>query len=158
MTKRIPLSLHFVFNRIFEKVMHKGLKSSLDVHDVIYQNQSDGFREKRSARANPCLNIIKRSCINMDKKNTFLWYIYRLKNAFDILVVDPSIFYCTSWNIMILEGSVNKCFFSHISGQIQAIQVVSKTAKPRQILVLSCCVTVLSKPCLLLRISVRIYI
>ena len=43
------ISLLFVFNRIFVKMMHERLKSFLDLPDVLYEKQY-GFREKRSTQ------------------------------------------------------------------------------------------------------------
>jgi len=98
-----PISLLSVFNRIFEKMMHKRLKSFLDLHDVLYENQY-GFREKRSTQ-HALVDIVNKIQYYMDKKLFSCGIFIDLKKAFD--TVDLIIqFYCVSWNIMVLGGSV----------------------------------------------------
>ena len=60
-----PISLLSIFNRIFEKLVYKRLKSSVEVNDVFYKSQY-GFREKHSTQ-HAILDIVNKIQINMDK-------------------------------------------------------------------------------------------
>ena len=52
-----PISLLSVFNRIFEKLMYKRLKSFFEVNDLFYESQYS-FREKHSTR-HAIIDIVK---------------------------------------------------------------------------------------------------
>ena len=60
-----PISLLSIFNRIFEKLVYKRLKSFLEVNDVFYESQY-GFREKHSTQ-HAILDIVNKIQRNMDK-------------------------------------------------------------------------------------------
>ena len=76
-----PISLLSIFNRIFEKLVYKRLKSFLEVNDVFYKSQY-GFREKHSTQ-HAILDIVNKIQINMDKGMYSCGIFIDLKKAFD---------------------------------------------------------------------------
>ena len=76
-----PISLLSIFNRIFEKLVYKRLKSFLEVNDVFYKSQY-GFREKHSTQ-HAILDIVNKIQSNMDKGMYSCGIFIDLKKAFD---------------------------------------------------------------------------
>ena len=76
-----PISLLSIFNRIFEKLVNKRLKSFLEVNDVFYESQY-GFREKHSTQ-HAILYIVNTIQGNMDKGMYSCGIFIDLKKAFD---------------------------------------------------------------------------
>lgn len=76
-----PISLLSIFNRIFEKLVYKRLKSFLEVNDVFYESQY-GFREKHSTQ-HAILDIVNKIQDNMDKGMYSCGIFIDLKKAFD---------------------------------------------------------------------------
>ena len=69
-----PISLLWVFNRLFEKIMYNRLKSFFSKHCLFYESQY-GFRKQRSTE-HAILDIVNKIQSNMDKGNVLLWCIY----------------------------------------------------------------------------------
>ena len=61
-----PISLLSVFNRIFEKLMYKRLKSFIDKYDILSKSQY-GFRENCSTQ-HALIDIVNKIQLNFDKK------------------------------------------------------------------------------------------
>ena len=61
-----PISLLSVFNRIFEKITYKRLKSFIDKYDILSKSQY-GFREKCSTQ-HALIDIVNKIQLNFDKK------------------------------------------------------------------------------------------
>ena len=61
-----PISLLSVFNRIFEKLMYKRLKSFIDKYDILSKSQY-GFRENCSTQ-HTLIDIVNKMQLNFDKK------------------------------------------------------------------------------------------
>ena len=76
-----PISLLSNFNRIFEKVMFKRLKTFLDKYEVLYRSQY-GFRDKHSAQ-HAILDIVNTLQSNFDNKLFSCGIFIDLKKAFD---------------------------------------------------------------------------
>ena len=60
-----PISLLSIFNRIFERLMYKRLKSFFEINGLFYESQY-GFREKDSTQ-HGLIDIVNRIQNNMDK-------------------------------------------------------------------------------------------
>ena len=60
-----PISLLSTFNRIFERLMYKRLKSFFEINGLFYESQY-GFREKHSTQY-ALIDIVNRIQNNMDK-------------------------------------------------------------------------------------------
>ena len=61
-----PISLLSNFNRIFEKMIYKRMKSFIEKHDILYSSQY-GFRESHSTQ-HAILDVINAIQSNMDKR------------------------------------------------------------------------------------------
>ena len=60
-----PISLLSIFNRIFERLMYKRLKSFFEIKGLFFESQY-GFREKHSTH-HALIDIVNRIQNNMDK-------------------------------------------------------------------------------------------
>ena len=82
-----PISLLSVFNRIFEKLMYKRLKSFLDKNDI-FKSQY-GSSERNAQLNTQYLDILSKIQNNIDKRLYSCGIFIDLKKAFD--TVDHSI-------------------------------------------------------------------
>jgi hypothetical protein len=76
-----PISLLSVFNRIFEKTMYRRLNCFFDKHDILYDSQLYGFRDKRSTQ-HATIDIVNQIKTNMEKRLFTCGIFIDLKNAF----------------------------------------------------------------------------
>ena len=76
-----PISLLSIFNRIFERLMYKRLKSFFEINGLFYESQY-GFREKHSSQ-HALIDVVNRIQNNMDKGMFSTGVFIDLKKAFD---------------------------------------------------------------------------
>ena len=106
-----PISLLSVFNRIFEKLMYKRLKSFINRNDIFFTSQY-GFRENCSAQ-HAILDILNKIQNNIDKRLFSCGIFIDLKKAsFD--TVDHSILLHKLHHYGI-RGIINDWFWSYLS-------------------------------------------
>ena len=94
-----PISLLSVFNRKFERLTYKRLKSFIDKNDMFFKSQY-GFR-KNYCTQHAILDILNKIQSNMDKKLYSCGIFIDLKKAFD--TVDHTVLFA-SCTITELEG------------------------------------------------------
>ena len=105
-----PISLLSVFNRIFEKLMYKRLKSFINKNDIFFTSQY-GFRENCSTQ-HAILDILSKIQNNIDKRLYSCGIFIDLKKAFD--TVDHSILLHKLHHYGI-RGIINDWFSSYLS-------------------------------------------
>ena len=89
------MSLLSVFNRIFERLIYKRLKSFIDKYDILSKSQH-GFQENCSTQHAP-IDIVNKIQLTFDKKKLYLCGIFiDLKKK--PLIQLTMIFHCTNWN------------------------------------------------------------
>ena len=119
-----PISLLSIFNRIFEKLVYKRLKSFLEVNDVFYKSQY-GFREKPSTQ-HAILDIVNKIQSNMDKGMYSCGIFIDLKKAFD--TVDHTLLLKKLYHYGV-RGIVNDWFSSYLDGRSQVTQIGEYTSE-----------------------------
>ena len=115
-----PISLLSVFNRIFEKLMYKRLKSFINKNDIFFTSQY-GFRENCSTQ-HAILDILNKIQNNIDKGLYSCGIFIDLKKAFD--TVDHSILLHKLYHYGI-RGIINDWFSSYLSVRMQSTQIGS---------------------------------
>ena len=113
-----PISLLSIFNRIFEKLVYKRLKSFLEVNDVFYESQH-GFREKHSTQ-HAILDIVNKIQGNMDKGMYSRGIFIDLKKAFDTFNHTLLLKKLCHYGV---RGIVNDWFSSYLDGRSQVTQI-----------------------------------
>ena len=119
-----PISLLSIFNRIFEKLVYKRLKSFLEVNDVFYKSQY-GFREKHSTQ-HAILDIVNKIQSNMDKGMYSCGIFIDLKKAFD--TVNHTLLLKKLYHYGV-RGIVNDWFSSYLDGRSQVTQIGEYTSE-----------------------------
>jgi len=76
-----PTSLLFIFNRILERLMYKGLKSFFEINSLFYESQY-GFREKHPTQ-HALIHSVNRIQHNMYKGMFSTGVFIDLEKAFD---------------------------------------------------------------------------
>ena len=109
-----PISLLSIFNRIFEKLMHKRLSSYLDINNIICESQY-GFRQQPSTE-HAIPDIISRIQSYMDKKLFSCGVFIYISKAFN--TVDHDIL-LEKLNHYGIRGVVNKWFASYLKCRFQ---------------------------------------
>ena len=104
-----PISLLSNFNRIFEKLMYKRLKSYLNKHEILNTSQY-GFREGHATH-HATLDIINTIQNNMDNKLFSCGIFIDLKKAFNTVNHDALLQKLEHYGI---REIVNDCFFSYL--------------------------------------------
>ena len=120
-----PISLLSVFNRIFEKLMYKRVKSFIDKHEILSKSQY-GFRENCSTE-HALIDIINKIQLNFDKGLYSCGIFIDLKKAFDTVDHDILSYKLEHYGI---RGIVNSWFCSYLKNRRQTTQVgpyISKT-------------------------------
>ena len=120
-----PISLLSVFNRIFEKLMYKRLKSFIDKYDILSKSQY-GFRENCSTQ-HALIDIVNKIQLNFDKKLYSCGIFIDLKKAFDTVDHDILLYKLEHYGI---RGIANSWFCSYLKNRRQTAQVgpyISKT-------------------------------
>ena len=113
-----PISLLSVFNRIFEKLMYKRLKSFINKNDMFFSSQY-GFRENCLTR-HAILDILNKVQNNIDKRLYSCGIFIDLKKAFD--TVDHPILLHKLHHYGI-RGIINDWFSSYLSVRVQSTQI-----------------------------------
>ena len=109
-----PISLLSIFNRIFEKLMHKRLSSYLDINNIICESQY-GFRQQPSTE-HAIPDIISRIQSYMDKKLFSCGVFIYISKAFNTVDHDILLEKLNHYGII---GVVNKWFASYLKGRFQ---------------------------------------
>ena len=122
-----PISLLSIFNRIFERLMYKRLKSFFEINGLFYESQY-GFREKHSTQ-HALIDIVNRIQNNMDKGMFSTGVFIDLKKAFD--TVDHEILLDKLYRYGI-RGIVLEWFSSYLKGRSQVTQI-GEHASPKEL-------------------------
>ena len=123
-----PISLLSVFNRIFEKLMYKRLKSFLNKNDMFFSSQY-GFRENCSTQ-HAILDILNKIQNNIDKRFYSCGIFIDLKKAFDT-VDHPILLY--KLHHYGIRGIINDWFSSYLSVRMQSTQIGSIVSSKERI-------------------------
>ena len=123
-----PISLLSVFNRIFEKLMYKRLKSFKNRNDIFFTSQY-GFRENCSTQ-HAILDILNKIQNNIDKRLFSCGIFIDLKKAFD--TVDHSIL-LNKLHHYGIRGIINHWFSSYLSVRMQSTQIGSIVSNKERI-------------------------
>ena len=113
-----PISLLSIFNRIFERLMYKRVKSFFEINGLFYESQY-GFREKDSTQ-HGLIDIVNRIQNNMDKGLFSCGVFIDLKKAFD--TVDHDILLDKLYRYRI-RGIIREWFSSYLKGRSQVTQI-----------------------------------
>ena len=124
-----PISLLSIFNKIFEKLIYKRLKSYLDKYNVISPSQY-GFRERHSTE-HAILDIINRIQTNMDKKLYSCGIFIDLSKAFD--TVDHNIL-LSKLHYYGIRGVINDWFASYLKDRYQTTQIRDAVSEKKETL------------------------
>ena len=123
------ISLLSVFNRLFQRLMHKRLTSFIEKHHILFKSQY-GFRENFSTQ-HAILHIVSKIQNIMDKGLYSCGVSVDLKKAFDTL--DHSILLCRLHHYGI-RGIINDWFSSYLSDRTQTTQIGSDISGKDKIL------------------------
>jgi len=113
-----PISLLSIFNKIFEKIMYKRLKSYLDMNNVI-SNSQYGFRENHSTE-HAILDIVNQISSNIDKRLYFCGVFIDLRKAFDTVNHDILLQKLSHYGV---RGIVNDWFASYLKRRCQTTEI-----------------------------------
>ena len=109
-----PISLLSVFNRLFERLMHKRLTSFIEKKKILY-NAQYGFRANCSTQ-HVILDIVNRIQSNMEAGLYSCNVFIDLKKAFD--KVDQTVLLCKLSKYGI-RGIINDWFVSYLTNRTQ---------------------------------------
>ena len=123
-----PISLLSVFNRIFERLMYKRLKSFIDKNDMFFKSQY-GFRNNYCTQ-HAILDILNKIQSNVDKKLYSCGIFIDLEKAFD--TVDHNVLLCKLHYYGIRE-IINAWFSSYLSCRTQSTQIGSTVSNKETI-------------------------
>ena len=124
-----PVSLLSVFNRTFEKLMYKRLKSFIDSNGILFSGQC-GFRDKHSTQ-HAVLDIVNAIQENGIDHNVFSCGIFLdFKKAFD--TVDHSVL-LHKLHYYGVRGTAHNCFTSYLDGRTQTTQINSKISSKQNL-------------------------
>ena len=115
-----PISLLSNFNRIFEKLIFKRMKSFIAQHNMLSPSQY-GFCKTLSTQ-HAILDIVSTIQTNMDKRLFSCGVFIDLKKAFD--TVDHKILLHKLYHYG-FRGVINKWFSSYLQGRTQTTQIDS---------------------------------
>ena len=124
-----PISLLSIFNKLFEKIMYKKLKSFLDINGIICDSQY-GFREKHSTE-HAILDIVNQIQTNMDKRLFSCGVFIDLSKAFD--TVDHNIL-LAKLNHYGIRGVINQWFASYLKGRLQTTEIKNSISSKQETL------------------------
>ena len=113
-----PISLLSNFNRIFEKLMYKRMKSFIEKQDILCSSQY-GFRDAHSTQ-HEILDIVDNIQTNIDNRLFSCGIFIDLKKAFD--TVDHHIL-LNKLNYYGFRGVINTWFSSYLQGRTQTTQI-----------------------------------
>ena len=123
-----PTSPLSVFNRLFEKLMYKRLRSYCEKNDIFFSSQY-GFRDNCSTQ-HAILDILNKIQIKIDAKLFSCGIFIDLKKAFD--TVDHSIL-LHKLNHYGVRGIINTWFSSYLSKRSQSTQIGSTVSNKEEI-------------------------
>ena len=123
-----PISLLSVFNRLFEKLMAKRLKSHCEKNGIFFTSQY-GFRDKCSTQ-HAILDILSKIQTNIDAKLFSCGIFIDLKKAFD--TVDHSILLHKLYHYGV-RGIINNWFSSYLLNRNQSTQIGSTVSNIEEI-------------------------
>ena len=123
-----PISLLPVFNRLFEKLMYKRLRSFCEKNDIFFSSQY-GFRDNCST-PHAILDILNKIQSKIDAKLFSCGIFIDLKKAFD--TVDHSIL-LHKLNHYGARGIINSWFSSYLSKRSQSTQIGSTLSNKEEI-------------------------
>ena len=123
-----PISLLSVFNRLFEKLMYKRLRSYCEKNGIFFSSQS-GFRDNCSTQ-HAILDILNKIQSKIDAKLFSCGIFIDLKKAFD--TVDHSIL-LHKLNHYGVRGIINSWFSSFLSKRSQSTQIGSTVSDKEEI-------------------------
>ena len=109
-----PISVLSVFNRLFERLMHKRLTSFIEKKKILY-NAQYGFRANCSTQ-HVILDIVNRIQSNMEAGLYSCNVFIDLKKAFD--KVDQTVLLCKLSKYGI-RGIINDWFVSYLTNRTQ---------------------------------------
>ena len=111
-----PISLLSIFDKIFEKIMHKKLYEFIVAHEILFQNQF-GFQKNNSA-AHSMIEISEKIKETIDNGKFGCGIFIDLKKAFDTVNHDILISKLEHYGI---RGSLLKWFESYLSNRTQYV-------------------------------------
>ena len=123
-----PISLLSVFNRLFEKLMYKRLRSYCEKNGIFFSSQY-GFRDNCSTQ-HAILDILNKIQSKIDAKLFSCGIFIDLKKGFD--TVDHSIL-LHKLNHYGVRGIINTWFSSHLSKRSQSTQIGSTVSNKEEI-------------------------
>ena len=123
-----PISLLSVFNRLFEKLMYKRLRSYCEKNGIFFSSQY-GFRDNCSTQ-HAILDILNKIQSKIDAKLFSCGIFIDLKKAFD--TVDHSIL-LHKLNHYGVRGIINTWFSSYLSKRSQSTQIGSAVSNKEEI-------------------------
>ena len=123
-----PISLLSVFNRLFEKLMYKRLRSYCEKNSIFFSSQY-GFRDNCSTQ-HAILDILNKIQSKIDAKLFSCGIFIDLKKAFD--TVDHSIL-LRKLNHYGVRGIINSWFSSYLSKRSQSTQIGSTVSDKEEI-------------------------
>ena len=123
-----PISLLSVFNRLFEKLMYKRLRSYCEKNGIFFSSQY-GFRDNCSTQ-HAILDILNKIQSKIDAKLFSCGIFIDLKKAFD--TVDHSIL-LHKLNHYGVRGIINTWFSSYLSKRSQSTQIGSTVSNKEEI-------------------------
>ena len=124
-----PISVLSVFNRLFERLMHKRLTSFIEKKKILY-NAQYGFRANCSTQ-HVILDIVNRIQSNMEAGLYSCNVFIDLKKAFH--KVDHTILLCKLSKYGI-RGIINDWFVSYLTNRTQTTQVEASISSKGKIL------------------------
>ena len=124
-----PISLLSVFNRLFERLMHKRLTSFIEKKKIIYNAQYSSRENCSTQQA--ILDIVNRIQSNMEAGLFSCDVFIDLKKAFD--KVDHTVLLCKSSKYGI-RGIINDWFVSYLTNRTQTTQVEASISSKGKIL------------------------
>ena len=122
-----PISLLSVFNRLFEKLMYKRLRSYCEKNGIFFSSQY-GFRDNCSTQ-HAILDILNKIQSKIDAKLFSCGIFIDLKKAFD--TVDHSIL-LQKLNHYGVRGIINTWFSSYLSKRSQSTQIGSTVSNKEE--------------------------
>ena len=120
-----PISLLPIFNKIFEKLMHKRLTSSLEKHNVLFSHQF-GFQKNKST-TQAILDLCNQLTMALDKKEISCCIFLDFAKAFD--TVDHKIL-LDKLNHYGIRGSALNWFRSYLSSRTQKVCINGILSEP----------------------------
>ena len=124
-----PISLLYIYNRIFEKLIHARLTKFINKNNIIY-NLQYGFRSKHSTQ-HAILDIVNNIHNSMDNGKYTCGIFIDLKKAFD--TVNHSILVAKLENYGI-RGLINTWFKSYLTDHQQSIEIDNHISKEEKTL------------------------